>query len=77
MSGSVRFWFTLLLTVILALLPRFCVKLLKQWFWPSDLHIAREAEILLPSGQQVTDLELNDVHQSSSSLIQPPPPTAV
>lgn len=73
MSGSIRFWFTLVLTVILALLPRFCIKLLKQWFWPSDLHIAREAEILHRiSQQEVTNMELREVTQSGSNLTSSP-----
>ncbi|KAF3777253.1 Phospholipid-transporting ATPase 1 [Nymphaea thermarum] len=41
---SPTYWLTILLITILALLPRFLLKVLKQTFWPSDIQIAREAE---------------------------------
>ncbi|KAG0576665.1 hypothetical protein KC19_5G097600 [Ceratodon purpureus] len=78
MSATWRFWFTLLLTVIIALLPKFCVKLLKTWFWPSDLYIAREAEILDRHNQEVRNLELREVlDQTGSNSMSNPPPTAI
>ncbi|PIA38539.1 hypothetical protein AQUCO_02700029v1 [Aquilegia coerulea] len=43
-SGT--YWLTILLITILALLPRFLLKVIQQNFWPSDIQIAREAEIL-------------------------------
>lgn len=45
MVAEWRFWLDLLLILALALLPRFCVKVLWQQFFPSDIQIAREAEI--------------------------------
>ncbi|XP_010938029.2 phospholipid-transporting ATPase 1 isoform X1 [Elaeis guineensis] len=43
---SRTYWLTILLITILALLPRFFCKVIQQTFWPSDIQIAREAEIL-------------------------------
>ncbi|CAK9860551.1 unnamed protein product [Sphagnum jensenii] len=45
-AGDARSWLSLLLTVIIALVPRFCVKVLVQRIWASDIQIAREAEII-------------------------------
>lgn len=39
------YWLTILLITVLALLPRFMYKVIWQIFWPSDIQIAREAEI--------------------------------
>ncbi|KAG6541423.1 hypothetical protein Mapa_017201 [Marchantia paleacea] len=43
--GQVAFWLDLVLIIPIALLPRFCVIVMKQRFWPSDIQIAREGEI--------------------------------
>ncbi|MBA0737720.1 hypothetical protein Gogos_011171, partial [Gossypium gossypioides] len=43
---SPTYWLTILLIIIVALLPRFLFKVIHQIFWPSDIQIAREAEIL-------------------------------
>ncbi|KAL5711456.1 P-type phospholipid transporter [Ranunculus cassubicifolius] len=43
---SPTYWLTILLIIILALLPRFLLKVIQQRFWPTDIQIAREAEIL-------------------------------
>jgi phospholipid-transporting ATPase len=40
------YWLDIVLVVILALLPRFVVKVAVQRFKPSDCQIARENEIL-------------------------------
>ncbi|CAH9134722.1 unnamed protein product [Cuscuta epithymum] len=40
------YWLTILLIIVVALLPRFMFKVMQQTFWPSDIQIAREAEIL-------------------------------
>lgn len=40
------YWLTILLIIVMALLPRLIVKAIQQSFWPSDIQIAREAEIL-------------------------------
>ncbi|KAJ3682917.1 hypothetical protein LUZ60_013144 [Juncus effusus] len=45
-GASVTYWITILLIIILALLPRFLGKVIYQMFWPSDIQIAREAEIM-------------------------------
>ncbi|KAK6266438.1 hypothetical protein QUC31_017275 [Theobroma cacao] len=46
LATSPTYWLTILLIIIVALLPRFLVKVVHQIFWPSDIQIAREAEIL-------------------------------
>ncbi|KAK1283614.1 Phospholipid-transporting ATPase 1 [Acorus calamus] len=43
---SRTYWLTILLITVVALLPRFLCKVVQQIFWPSDIQIAREAEIL-------------------------------
>ncbi|GFY82488.1 aminophospholipid ATPase 1 [Actinidia rufa] len=46
LAKSPTYWLSFLLIICLALLPRFIFKVLHQTFWPSDIQIAREAEIL-------------------------------
>lgn len=43
---SPTYWLTILLITVIALLPRFLFKAIHQFYWPSDIQIAREAEIL-------------------------------
>ncbi|CAA0836192.1 Phospholipid-transporting ATPase 1 [Striga hermonthica] len=43
---SPAYWLSILLITVLGLLPRFIFKVFHQIFWPSDIQIAREAEIL-------------------------------
>ncbi|KAJ7285463.1 hypothetical protein O6H91_Y332300 [Diphasiastrum complanatum] len=45
MIGTTVYWLDIMLVIILALLPRFCVKVLWHRFWPSDVELAREAEL--------------------------------
>ncbi|XP_047947885.1 phospholipid-transporting ATPase 1-like isoform X2 [Salvia hispanica] len=40
------YWISILLIMVIGLLPRFIFKVCRQIFWPSDIQIAREAEIL-------------------------------
>lgn len=40
------YWFSILLIIVVALLPRFTIKAIYRIFRPSDIQIAREAEIL-------------------------------
>ncbi|KAL8517020.1 hypothetical protein ACS0TY_015307 [Phlomoides rotata] len=40
------YWLSILLITVIGLLPRFVFKVCHQIFWPSDIQIAREAEIL-------------------------------
>ncbi|XP_018625437.1 phospholipid-transporting ATPase 1-like isoform X1 [Nicotiana tomentosiformis] len=42
---SPTYWLLILLIIVMALLPRFILKVMHQIFWPSDIQIAREAEI--------------------------------
>ncbi|XP_031247458.1 phospholipid-transporting ATPase 1-like [Pistacia vera] len=46
LAKSPTYWLTILLIIIVALLPRFLFKAVHQHFWPSDIQIAREAEVL-------------------------------
>lgn len=46
LAKSPTYWLTILLIIVVALLPRFIFKVIHQIFWPSDIQIAREAEIL-------------------------------
>ncbi|CAL0333621.1 unnamed protein product [Lupinus luteus] len=43
-AGSGLFWLCLVGTVITALLPRFVVKYVYQYYFPNDIQISREAE---------------------------------
>ncbi|XP_059296742.1 phospholipid-transporting ATPase 1-like [Lycium ferocissimum] len=45
LAKSPTYWLSILLIIVLALLPRFIVKVINQSFRPSDIQIAREAEI--------------------------------
>ncbi|XP_020681567.2 phospholipid-transporting ATPase 1-like, partial [Dendrobium catenatum] len=44
--SSRTYWLTILLITVLALLPRSMYKVIWQMFWPSDIQIAREAEMI-------------------------------
>uniref|UniRef100_A0A1D1Y9W1 Phospholipid-transporting ATPase n=1 Tax=Anthurium amnicola TaxID=1678845 RepID=A0A1D1Y9W1_9ARAE len=46
LAKSETYWLNILLITIIALLPRFLCKVVQQLFWPSDIQIAREVEIL-------------------------------
>ncbi|KAL2330514.1 hypothetical protein Fmac_018095 [Flemingia macrophylla] len=46
LSRSPTYWITILLIIIVALLPRFICKVVYQIFWPSDIQIAREADLM-------------------------------
>lgn len=46
LASSPTYWITILLIIIVALLPRFTCKVVYQIFWPSDIQIAREAELM-------------------------------
>ncbi|OIV95484.1 hypothetical protein TanjilG_23927 [Lupinus angustifolius] len=43
-AGTGLFWLCLLGIVIAALLPRFTVKFIYQYYFPTDIQISREAE---------------------------------
>ncbi|PRQ42686.1 putative phospholipid-translocating ATPase [Rosa chinensis] len=46
LACSPTYWITILLIIVVALLPRFVYKVVHHIFWPSDIQIAREGEIL-------------------------------
>ncbi|KAL4606488.1 hypothetical protein ACB092_09G106300 [Castanea dentata] len=50
LAKSPTYWLTILLITVVALLPRFFFKVVRQTFWPSDIQIARELEILRKHG---------------------------
>ncbi|KAK9986313.1 hypothetical protein SO802_031264 [Lithocarpus litseifolius] len=50
LAKSPTYWLTILLITVVALLPRFLFKVVRQTFWPSDIQIARELEILRKHG---------------------------
>ncbi|KAK4797757.1 hypothetical protein SAY86_030083 [Trapa natans] len=55
LAGSPEYWITILLIIVIGILPRLLFKVVHQLFWPSDIQIAREAEILKqPSYDQPT-----------------------
>lgn len=45
-ASTACYWFDILLIIILALLPRFMIKVAKQRFRPADVDVAREEEVL-------------------------------
>ena len=45
-TSTWMFWFCLLAIVVTSLLPRFAIKYLGEYYRPSDVRIAREAEKL-------------------------------
>ncbi|KAH9673398.1 phospholipid-transporting ATPase [Citrus sinensis] len=45
LAKSPTYWLIIFLILIVALLPRFLFKVVQQYFWPSDIQIAREAEV--------------------------------
>nr|CAB3496031.1 unnamed protein product [Digitaria exilis] len=53
MAASTTYWLSVCLIIVLGLLPRFLGKVIYQTFWPSDIQIAREAELLKKLPQQL------------------------
>nr|GMC84149.1 phospholipid-transporting ATPase 1-like [Ipomoea batatas] len=52
------YWLTIVLIIVLALLPRFIFKAIHRTFWPSDIQIASEAEILRPGKPRADSKQL-------------------
>ncbi|XP_038884727.1 phospholipid-transporting ATPase 1 [Benincasa hispida] len=52
-AGRASFWLSLLSIVVVALLPRFVVKFLYQYYYPCDIQIAREADKFARTGELV------------------------
>lgn len=56
------FWFCLLAIVVTSLLPRFAIKFLGEYYRPSDVRIAREAEKLGTFREsQTLGVEMNQI----------------
>ncbi|CAK7325137.1 unnamed protein product [Dovyalis caffra] len=64
--GEWSFWECLLCIIIAALLPRFVVKVLYQYFTPDDIQIAREAEKFGRLRDIAVEVEMNPI-------MEPPP----
>ncbi|KAK4773082.1 hypothetical protein SAY87_028101 [Trapa incisa] len=62
LAGSPKYWITIFLIIVVALLPRFLFKVARQVFCPSDILIAREAEVL----KQPTPILPKAVKQTST-----------
>ncbi|KAK9016156.1 hypothetical protein V6N11_007236 [Hibiscus sabdariffa] len=60
LAKSPTYWLTILLIIIVALLPRFLFKVIHQIFWPSDIQIAREAEILRKATPNLRSMPIED-----------------
>ncbi|KAJ4824073.1 Alanine--tRNA ligase [Turnera subulata] len=61
-AGTRLFWSCLFGIIIGAMLPRFVVKVLYQYFCPSDIQIAREAEKFRNPGESgAVEIEMNPV----------------
>ncbi|XP_020102523.1 phospholipid-transporting ATPase 1-like isoform X1 [Ananas comosus] len=61
LASSRTYWLSIILIAIIALLPRFLFKVIYQIFWPSDIQIAREAEILRKLPKQLGVKPNNDI----------------
>ncbi|XP_062211171.1 phospholipid-transporting ATPase 1-like [Phragmites australis] len=61
MAASKTYWLSICLIIVLGLLPRFLWKVIHQTFWPSDIQIAREAELLKKLPQQLGSRPERDI----------------
>ncbi|KAL5210995.1 hypothetical protein ABZP36_006618 [Zizania latifolia] len=61
MAASRTYWLSVCLIIVLGLLPRFVCKVVYQTFWPSDIQIAREAELLKKLPRQLGSRPDSDI----------------
>ncbi|WVZ56839.1 hypothetical protein U9M48_007313 [Paspalum notatum var. saurae] len=61
MAASRTYWLSVCLIIVLGLLPRFLCKVIYQTFWPSDIQIAREAELLKKLPRQLGPRPASDI----------------
>lgn len=61
MAASGTYWLSVILIIVLGLLPRFLCKVIYETFWPSDIQIAREAELLKKLPQQLGSRPERDI----------------
>jgi len=61
MAASTTYWLSVCLIIGLGLLPRFLCKVIHETFWPSDIQIAREAELLKKLPQQFGSRPESDI----------------
>ncbi|XP_021314521.1 phospholipid-transporting ATPase 1 isoform X2 [Sorghum bicolor] len=61
MAASRTYWLSVCLIIVLGLLPRFLCKVVYQTFWPSDIQIAREAELFKKLPQQLGSRPASDI----------------
>lgn len=63
------FWLCLVSIIVAALLPRFVIKILYQYFTPCDVQIAKEAEKFgFLSGHGAAEIEMNPIEPSQRWL---------
>ncbi|KAK6933665.1 P-type ATPase, C-terminal [Dillenia turbinata] len=68
-AGTAAFWLCLLVIIVAALLPRFAVKFCFEYFRPSDIQIAREAEKFGDVTQLGgAEIELNQMQESTQQV---------
>lgn len=64
-STTGLFWLCFIAVIIMAMVPRFVIKVFRQYLRPSDVQIAREAEKFCISNEFVRrDLEMNPIRAS-------------
>lgn len=61
MAASRTYWLSVCLIIVLGLLPRLLCKVVYQTFWPSDIQIAREAELFKKLPQQLGSRPASDI----------------
>ncbi|XP_040378098.1 phospholipid-transporting ATPase 1-like [Oryza brachyantha] len=61
MAASRTYWLSVCLIIVLGLLPRFLCKVIYQTFWPSDIQIARESELLKKLPQRLGSRPTSDI----------------
>ncbi|KQK21805.1 phospholipid-transporting ATPase 1 isoform X1 [Brachypodium distachyon] len=61
MAASRTYWLSVCLIIVLGLLPRFLCKVIYETFWPSDIQIARECELLKKLPQQMGSVPESDI----------------
>ncbi|CAM0873060.1 unnamed protein product [Alopecurus aequalis] len=61
MAASRTYWLSVILIIVLGLLPRFLCKVIYETFWPSDIQIGREAELLKKLPRQLGSRPERDI----------------
>lgn len=48
--GDARYWLNVLLVPLLCVLPRYLVKVCRQWYFPTAVHVARAQQLARQGG---------------------------